>query len=91
MSTPNSHGNLSGQEVRDAVRRSAPRVAVIFEAIRIEAMEDLARRNPALFWSGLASGLSWAFPSSPRRRSAPDFRMSHGPPWSPSSAIPSAS
>lgn len=54
-------GRLSGQEAKDAARRSAPRAAVVFEAIRREAVEELARRNPALFWSGLAAGLSMGF------------------------------
>jgi len=59
MSKRNSQ--LSGQEERDAVRRSAPRAAVVFEAIRLEAVEELERRNVALFWSGLAAGLSMGF------------------------------
>ena len=52
---------LSGDEERDVVRRSAPRAVVIFEAIRHEAVDELARRNSALFWSGLAAGLSMGF------------------------------
>lgn len=56
-----SEVHLSGQEEKDAVRRSAPRAAVIFEAIRHEAVEELARPNSALFWSGLAAGLSMGF------------------------------
>jgi len=52
---------LSAQETRDAARRSAPRAAVVFEAIRLEAVEELARRNSALFWSGIAAGLSMGF------------------------------
>jgi len=52
---------LSGLEARDAIRRSAPRAAVVFEAIRLEAVEELARRNSALFWSGIAAGLSMGF------------------------------
>ena len=52
---------LSAQETRDAVRRSAPRAAVVFEAIRLEAVEELARPNSALFWSGIAAGLSMGF------------------------------
>ncbi|MHB1214062.1 MAG: formate/nitrite transporter family protein [Thiobacillus sp.] len=61
MGTQKGQGNLSGEEARDAARRSAPRVAVIFEAIRIEAIEELARHKAALFWSGLAAGLSMGF------------------------------
>lgn len=52
---------LSDREERDAVRRSAPRAAVVFEAIRHEAQEEMGRPNGALFWSGLAAGLSMGF------------------------------
>ena len=52
---------LTGSEARDAIRRSAPRAAVVFEAIRLEAVEELSRRNSALFWSGIAAGLSMGF------------------------------
>ncbi|MGD2138735.1 MAG: formate/nitrite transporter family protein [Gammaproteobacteria bacterium] len=55
------NSQLSAQEARDAVRRSAPRAAVVFEAIRLEAVEELERENPALFWSGIAAGLSMGF------------------------------
>jgi formate/nitrite transporter FocA (FNT family) len=59
--TRKTQGQLSPQEAREAERRSVPRVAVVFEAIRIEAIDELARRNSALFWSGLAAGLSMGF------------------------------
>jgi len=55
------NSQLSAQETRDAVRRSAPRAAVVFEAIRLEAVEELERENSALFWSGIAAGLSMGF------------------------------
>lgn len=61
MSAKNEHDNLTGPEKRDAVRRSAPRAAVVFEAIRHEAIDELARDNAALFWSALAAGLSMGF------------------------------
>ena len=61
MGKRDSESRLTGEEARDAVRRSAPRAAVVFEAIRHEAVEELARRNAALFWSGLAAGLSMGF------------------------------
>ena len=61
MTTRNTRSQLSGKEEEDAVRRSAPRAAVVFEAIRYEAIEELARKNSALFWSGLAAGLSMGF------------------------------
>lgn len=59
--TEKSQSSLSGKEERDAIRRSAPRAAVVFEAVRHEAVEELARHNSALFWSGLAAGLSMGF------------------------------
>ncbi|MGW8247376.1 MAG: formate/nitrite transporter family protein [Acidiferrobacterales bacterium] len=52
---------LSSSERKDAQRRSAPGVAVVFEAIRQEAETELSRPNLALFWSGLAAGLSMGF------------------------------
>lgn len=61
MSDANNQDHLTGQEKRDAVRRSAPRAAVVFEAIRHEAIDELARDNAALFWSALAAGLSMGF------------------------------
>lgn len=61
MDKDNNSGELTGQEKRDAIRRSAPRAAVVFEAIRREAVEELERQNSALFWSGLAAGLSMGF------------------------------
>ena len=61
MSKKKAQSHLSGQEAKDAVRRSAPRAVVVFEAIRHEAIEELARHNISLFWSGLAAGLSIGF------------------------------
>lgn len=52
---------LSASERKDAKRRSAPGVAVVYEAIRQEAEAELSRPNRALFWSGLAAGLSVSF------------------------------
>jgi len=52
---------LSASERKDAQRRSAPGVAVVYEAIRQEAEAELRRPNHALFWSGLAAGLSMGF------------------------------
>lgn len=61
MATHKAQGQLSAQEEKEAERRSVPRAAVVFEAIRLEAVDELARRNSALFWSGLAAGLSMGF------------------------------
>ena len=61
MTKQKEQRGLTGREERDAIRRSAPSAAVVFEAIRHEAEEELARRNSVLFWSGLAAGLSMGF------------------------------
>ena len=61
MTKNKSSAHLSKQEVKDALRRSAPSATVVFEAIRHEAVEELARSNTVLFWSGLAAGLSMGF------------------------------
>lgn len=56
-----SETKLSASERKEAQRRSAPGVAVVYEAIRQEAEAELRRPNQALFWSGLAAGLSMGF------------------------------
>ncbi|MFZ0485031.1 MAG: formate/nitrite transporter family protein [Desulfobacterales bacterium] len=52
---------LNKAERKDAVRRSAPKAAVVYEAIRREGKEELTRNTSALMWSGLAAGLSMGF------------------------------
>jgi formate/nitrite transporter FocA (FNT family) len=59
--TKKTKSTLSAKERKDAERRSAPGVAIIYEAIRREAESELSRPNAALFWSGLAAGLSMGF------------------------------
>ena len=59
--TKKNETTLSASERKDARHRSAPGVAVVYEAIRQEAEEELGRPNRALFWSGLAAGLSVGF------------------------------
>ena len=56
-----SEQQLDQHEGRDARRRVSPRAAVVFEAIREEGESELARKSMALFWSGLAAGLSMGF------------------------------
>jgi formate/nitrite transporter FocA (FNT family) len=51
----------SGSEEREAEERSSPRAAVVYEAIRREGCDELDRPSSALFWSGLAAGLSMGF------------------------------
>lgn len=60
-SEDNSLDGLDKAELKDAKQRSAPRAAVVYEAIRREGEDDLARDTAALVWSGLAAGLSMGF------------------------------
>lgn len=43
---------------REVERRSGAKVEVVYEAVRREGEEELARPTSALFWSGLAGGLA---------------------------------
>src|SRR6476646_7449983 len=47
-----------GNEQAEAEARSSPSGLVIYKAILKEGVEELARPSSALFWSGLAAGLS---------------------------------
>lgn len=58
-SQPND--GLDRRERKDAQRRTAPRAAVVYEAIRREGEEELERNTAALVWSGVAAGLSMGF------------------------------
>ena len=42
-------------------QRSAPSGKIVYKAILKEGEEELARPSSALFWSGLAAGLSMGF------------------------------
>ncbi|HEX5314557.1 MAG TPA: formate/nitrite transporter family protein [Gammaproteobacteria bacterium] len=52
---------LEQHERREAARRTAPRAAIVYEAVRREGEQELARPIAALAWSGLAAGLSMGF------------------------------
>jgi formate/nitrite transporter FocA (FNT family) len=49
------------EERRDAHKRASPSAAVVYEAIRSEGNDELARSTAALAWSGIAAGLSMGF------------------------------
>ncbi|TPG67373.1 formate/nitrite transporter family protein [Hymenobacter nivis] len=49
------------KEEQEAQERSAPSGKVIYKAIVAEGAEELERPSAALFWSGLAAGLSMSF------------------------------
>ncbi len=52
---------LRRSERRRAAERTAPGPQVVHEAIRREGEEELSRPAMALFWSGVAAGLSMGF------------------------------
>ncbi|MFC6224729.1 formate/nitrite transporter family protein [Hymenobacter artigasi] len=53
-----SQPTTAQEEQQEAKERSAPSSKIIHEAILKEGREELARPSDALFWSGLAAGLS---------------------------------
>ena len=60
-SPPDRTRSASGEEApfeREVERRSGAKVEVVYEAVRREGEEELARPTSALFWSGLAGGLA---------------------------------
>lgn len=59
--TGDSATELSQADRRVATERTAPRAAVIHEAIRAEGASELRRPIRALIWSGLAAGHSIGF------------------------------
>jgi formate-nitrite transporter family protein len=52
---------LTEKEIQAAEQRSAISAMVVHEAIRREGEQELRRSSSALFWSGLAAGLSMGF------------------------------
>src|SRR5512142_3249438 len=52
---------LRRSERRRAAERTAPGPQVVHEAIRREGEAELTRSSHALFWSGIAAGLSMGF------------------------------
>jgi hypothetical protein len=53
--------NLDAAEKDQGARHSAPPAVVIHEILRKEGEAELSRRPGAVFWSGLAAGLSMGF------------------------------
>ncbi len=53
--------SLDSDEREEVRRRSAPKAAVVYEAVRGEGEKELERRISALAWSGVAAGLSMGF------------------------------
>jgi formate/nitrite transporter FocA (FNT family) len=50
-----------GHETEEAERRTAPSGRIVYKTILNEGNEELRRSTSALFWSGLAAGLSMGF------------------------------
>src|SRR3954451_21139733 len=68
MSTQGPQGNehapspvVGPEEQKDARKRASPSAAIVYEAIRTEGNDELARSTAALAWSGIAAGLSMGF------------------------------
>src|SRR3954470_19918144 len=61
MAAAGTRVELTPDERKDAAQRQAPRAAVLHEAIRVEGEHELRRPASALFWSGLAAGMSMGF------------------------------
>jgi len=56
-----NHLELTEKEFEKAEERSAVSAVIVHEAIRLEGEQELRRSSSALFWSGLAAGLSMGF------------------------------
>lgn len=56
-----NHLELTEKELEEAEERSAVSAMIVHEAIRLEGEQELGRSSSALFWSGLAAGLSMGF------------------------------
>ena len=52
---------ITEREVRDVEEMSTPRTPVIYEVIRRQGTEEIARPAFSLWWSGVAGGLSISF------------------------------
>src|SRR5262245_40952895 len=50
--------NREQREQEEVEQRSSPSGAIVYKAILKEGIDELARPTSALFWSGIAAGLS---------------------------------
>ncbi len=55
---PETAQGISREEAKEIGHRRRLRAAVVYEIIRVEGEGELARGFPALWWSGVAAGLS---------------------------------
>jgi formate/nitrite transporter FocA (FNT family) len=62
MTKPHTNeGGMSEREARKIEARARLRAPIIYEIVRVQGEEDLARPKTSLFWSGAAAGLSISF------------------------------
>ena len=61
MAKPDEKEIAGKKEQKEAEHRSAPSGRIVYRAILSEGREELKRSSSALFWSGLAAGLSMGF------------------------------
>jgi formate-nitrite transporter family protein len=54
-------GSVSDEPIAVEVEHKRLRAAAVFDIIRREGDKELLRRFPALWWSGIAAGLSIGF------------------------------
>src|SRR5205809_7766944 len=59
--TQNESEQQQDQHEQEAQERSSPSGKVVYKAIFKEGEDELERPSSALFWSGLAAGLSMGF------------------------------
>jgi formate-nitrite transporter family protein len=57
----NTSKGITQEEVRDVEDMSQPRTPVIYEVVRRNGEEEMARPTTSLWWSGVAAGLSISF------------------------------
>jgi formate/nitrite transporter FocA (FNT family) len=69
------------KEQLEAEARSSPTGAVVYKAILKEGYDELSRSSSALFWSGLAAGLSMG--ASLMAEGLLASHLPSGAPWKP--------
>src|SRR4051812_41616953 len=63
MTTTHAHDQEHEQmlEEQEVEERTSPSGKIVYKAIHKEGVEEMERSSSALFWSGLAAGLSMGF------------------------------
>ena len=63
---PEAERGLTDKEQSEVREAQRPRAPVVYEIIRLEGERELRRPIASLWWSGVAAGISMAFPFSAR-------------------------